>query len=125
MDITLGADPEEAKWASELARELVSARLLTLQEGHGPDPESPLLTGALGRALAEVFGSEDVPEDVLRRAGQILAALSFVATATVVVAGDALRERDISEGGEEQAANMMMQAVAAALERYGAEGRWF
>ena len=52
MDMNIGENRGEANWASEMARELISARVIAFREG-----SSDLYVETLARALDEAVGA--------------------------------------------------------------------
>jgi len=113
MDMNIGENRDEANWASEMARELISARVIAFREG-----SSDLYVETLARALDEAVGApQGTPKESVRRLGHLIVALSLAGAVAIVGAGEAISE---NEGPE-----VMLRAVAEQLSDAAAKGKWF
>lgn len=113
MDMNIGENRGEANWASEMARELICARVIAFREG-----SSDLYVETLARALEEAVGApQGTPKESVRRLGHLIVALSLAGAVAIVGAGEAISE---DEGPE-----VMLRAVAEQLSDAAAKGKWF
>jgi hypothetical protein len=107
-------DPDEARKAVALARELVSARVLAWKET-GPDGSMPpVLSGALARAVMDVLEGEQDVKSLAERIGYVFAALALVGAVAVDVAGQGLELDGTAEEGE--GTDHMLRLITQTLE---------
>lgn len=113
MDMTIGDDRGDATWASEMARELISARVIAFREG-----SSDLYVETLARALDEAVGApQATPKEPIRGLGHLIAALSLAGAVAIVGAGEAM--------SDDEGPAVILRAVAEQLSDAAANGKWF
>lgn len=85
MDININLrNPDEARKAVALGSEIISARVLAWKETGPEGSMPPVLTGAIGRAVADVLEGDQAVEPLAERIAYLVAGLALVGASAVL-----------------------------------------